>query len=43
VLTAAAQAAAEGRGVINLDGSMVDAAVLLRAQRVVAESEGGQR
>ena len=43
VLTAAAQAAAEGRGVINLDGSMVDAAVLLRAERVVAESEGEQR
>jgi citrate lyase beta subunit len=43
VLAAAAQAAAEGRGVINLDGSMVDAAVLLRAERVVAESDGGQR
>jgi citrate lyase beta subunit len=42
VLAAAAQASAEGRGVINLDGSMVDAAVLLRAERVVAESEGGQ-
>jgi citrate lyase beta subunit len=27
--------------VINLDGSMVDAAVVLRAQRIVAESEGG--
>jgi citrate lyase beta subunit len=40
VLAAAAQAAAEGRGVINLDGSMVDAAVVLRAERVVAESEG---
>ena len=43
VLAAAEQAAAEGRGVINLDGSMVDAAVVLRAQRVVDESEGGQR
>lgn len=43
VLDLAAQAAAQGRGVINLDGSMIDAAVLLRAERVVAESEGGQR
>ena len=41
VLDAARAAAAQGRGVINLDGSMVDAAVVLRAQRIVAESEGG--
>ena len=41
VLDAARSASAGGRGVINLDGSMVDAAVVLRAQRIVAESEGG--
>ena len=41
VLDAARTAAAQGRGVINLDGSMVDAAVALRARRIVAESEGG--
>ena len=41
VLDAGRAAAAQGRGVINLDGSMVDAAVLLRAARIVAESEGG--
>jgi len=40
VLDAARAGAAEGRGVINLDGSMVDAAVALRAQRIVAEGEG---
>ena len=41
VLDAGRAAAAQGRGAINLDGSMVDAAVLLRAERIVAESEGG--
>lgn len=41
VLDAARAAAAQGRGVINLDGSMVDAAVVARAERIVAESEGG--
>jgi citrate lyase subunit beta/citryl-CoA lyase len=40
-LDAAQAAAAGGRGVFNLDGSMVDAAVVLRAKRIVAESEGG--
>ncbi len=41
VLDAAQTAAAQGRGVINLDGLMVDAAVVLAARRIVAESEGG--
>jgi len=43
VLAAAAQAASEGRGAINLDGSMVDAAVVARAERIAGESDGGQR
>lgn len=43
VFAAAAVAASEGRGAINLDGSMVDAAVVARAARIVAESEGGDR
>jgi len=43
VVAAAAQAAGEGRGAINVDGSMVDAAVVARAERIVGESEGGQR
>ena len=41
VVAAASRAASEGRGAINLDGWMVDAAVVLRAQRLVDESEGG--
>jgi citrate lyase beta subunit len=43
VVAAAAQAASEGRGAINLDGSMVDAAVVAVAERIVGESEGGDR
>jgi citrate lyase beta subunit len=43
VFAAAAAAASEGRGAINLDGSMVDAAVVARAARTVAESERGDR
>jgi citrate lyase subunit beta/citryl-CoA lyase len=43
VVAAAAQAASEGRGAINLDGSMVDAAVVAVAERIVGESEGGDQ
>jgi len=43
VLAAAAQAASEGRGAINLEGSMVDAAVVAAAERIAGESERGDR
>jgi citrate lyase subunit beta/citryl-CoA lyase len=43
VLAAAAAAASEGRGAISLDGAMVDAAVVAAAERIVGDSEGGNR
>jgi len=42
VLDAAAAAADGGRGAVGLDGAMVDAAVVLRAQRIIGESERGE-
>jgi citrate lyase beta subunit len=36
----AEQAAAEGRGAALLDGSLVDAPVVERARRILAESGG---
>jgi citrate lyase subunit beta/citryl-CoA lyase len=40
VVETAEQAAAEGRGAALLDGSLVDAPVVERARRILAESGG---
>ena len=42
VLETAQAAADDGHGAVSLDGAMVDAAVVLRAQRILGESERGE-